>query len=98
MKKIQRYVDMIEEELCGAKDYAEMYVSKKAKGSQWANRFHSMAEDELNHAEVIHQLAMEEIEELNKVFQAPVEIEEAWKKSHKEYVEKAAWVRQMLAM
>lgn len=98
MKKIKELVDWIDDELEGAKCYAEKYVYKKAKGSQWANRFHSMAEDELNHAEVIHQLAMEEIEELNKVFQAPVEMEEAWKKSHKEYVEKAAWVRQMLAM
>lgn len=98
MKKIQELVDWIDDELEGAKCYAEKYVYKKAKGSQWAGTFHSMAEDELKHAENIHRLAVEEIETLNKVFTAPDEMQEAWDKAHKEYVEKAAWIRKMLDM
>lgn len=98
MKKIQELVDWIDDELEGAKCYAEKYVYKKAKGSQWAGKFHAMAEDELKHAQTIHQLAVEEIEDLNKVFQAPAEMQEAWDKAHVQYVEKAAWVKKMLDM
>lgn len=98
MKKIKMYVDWIDDELEGAKCYAERYVYHKAKGSQWAGRFQQMANDELQHAEVIHQIAVEEIEQLNTVFKAPQEMQDAWDKSHVEYVERAAWVRKMLDM
>lgn len=99
MRKIQKYVKQIDEELCGAKNYAECYVEYKAKGdSTWASRFKEMANDELRHAMFIHDLATQEIAQLNTVFTAPVEMQEAWDKSHVEYVEKEAWIKQMLAM
>lgn len=99
MKKIQKYVHLIDEELEGAKNYAECYVEYKAKGdSTWASRFKEMANDELKHASYIHQLAIKDIEELNKVLTAPVEMQEKWDESHKLYVEREAWIKQMLAM
>lgn len=98
MKKIKELVDWIDDELEGAKCYAEKYVYHKAKGSRWAGNFHQMADDELRHADMIHQLAIEEIEQLNTVFKAPAEMQDKWDESHKKYVEKAAWVRQMLNM
>lgn len=99
MKKIKHYVDEICDELNSAKEYAEMYVEYKAKGdSQWASRFQSMANDELNHANIIHELAVKETEEISQVFKAPAEMQEVWDKSHADYVEKAAWIRQMLSM
>jgi len=99
MRTIQKNVEEIDEELCGAKKYAEMYIEYKARNeSQWASKFKSMAQDELNHAMIIHELAIQKIDELNKVFVAPEGMQEKWDKAHKEYVEKAAWIRQMLAM
>lgn len=99
MKKIKRYVDWICDEIEGAKCYAEHYVDWKAKNDQnWANRFHQMADDELRHAEMIHELAVQEIERINTVFKAPEWMQEEWDKAHVNYVEKAAWVRQMLSM
>lgn len=99
MKKIKMLVDEICEEVEGAKDYAEKYVEYKAKGdSAWAARFQQMANDELQHASYLHELAVKDIEEISKTFVAPAEMLEAWEKSHKDYVEKAAWVKQMLAM
>lgn len=99
MKKIKKYVDWICDEVEGAKCYAEHYVEYKAKGDGTvASRFHQMAEDELKHAEMIHELAVREIETLNQVFKAPEWMQEEWDKSHVNYVEKAAWVRQMLSM
>ena len=99
MRSIKNYVEAIDEELEGAKDYAEKYVERKAKGDmQSANRYKEMANDELKHASYIHEWAVKEIDEISKVYTAPVEMQEAWEKSHKEYVEKTAWIKQMLAM
>ena len=99
MKSIKKYVEAIDNELHDAKEYAEKYVECKAKDNvQAATRYKEMAHDELKHAEYEHEWAVKEIEQISKVFVAPVEMQEAWEKSHKEYVEKVAWIRQMLAM
>lgn len=99
MTKIKNLVDQIDEEICGAKEYAEKYVEYKAKGnSNRANRYKEMANDELKHATYIHDMTVEDIEELRKVFKPTVEMQETWDKSHVKYVEKVAWIKQMLAM
>jgi hypothetical protein len=99
MRAIKKYVEAIDEEIEGAKDYAEKYVECKAKGDMSkANRFKEMASDEIKHAMYIHEWAIAEIEEIKKVFVPPVDMLEKWEKAHKEYVEKVAWIKQMLAM
>ena len=99
MKAIKKYVEKIEEEIEGAKDYAEKYVEYKAKGDMTrANRYKEMANDELKHSSFIHEWAVKQIEEISKVYTAPVEMMEKWEKAHKEYVEQVAWIKQMLAM
>lgn len=99
MKHIQKIVKDIEEELEGAQHYAECYVEKKAADrTSLANRFHTMAEDELKHAGYLHEYAVEEIEQIKKVFKAPDDMVEKWDKAHKAYVTKAAWIKQMLSM
>ena len=71
----------------------------KAKGNiQVANRYHEMSEDELKHAMYIHEWAVKEIEEISKVYTAPVDMLEKWEHEHKKYVEKVAWIKQMLLM
>lgn len=57
-----------------------------------------MADDELKHARYIHDMAVAEIEQLEKVYTPPESMREMWEKSHREYVEKAAWIKQMLTM
>ena len=42
--------------------------------------------------------AVAEIEKLKQVYKPPVEMQEKWDESHKHYVEKAAWIKTMLAM
>ena len=99
MKVIKEYVEAIDEELHDAKKYAEKYVECKAKGNmQAATRYKEMSNDELKHAEFLHEWAVQEIQQIAKVFVAPAHMQETWDKAHKEYVEKAAWIRQMLAM
>lgn len=99
MTKIKKYVEKINDEMCGAKDYAEKYVEFKAKGDmQWANRYKEMAQDELKHANYLHDKAVLEIEEIGKVFKPTQKMQEKWDKSHAEFVEQTAWIKQMLAM
>lgn len=99
MRSIQKYVEHIKEELEGAKDYAEKYVECKAKGNMHnAERYKEMAADELRHATYVHEMAVADIQELNKIFRPPVEMQETWDKAHKNYVEQVAWIKTMLAM
>lgn len=99
MRKIQKFVEAIDEEIEDAKDYAEGYVEEKARGnSMAANKFKEMASDELKHAMYLHEMAVAEIESISKVYTPPAHMQEKWDKSHKEYVEHVAWIKQMLAM
>jgi hypothetical protein len=99
MRVIKEYVDSIDEEIEGAKRYAEKYVEAKAKGDMSkANRYKEMASDELKHGMYQHEWAVAEIQEISKVFTPPAIMEERWNKAHKEYVEKVAWIKQMLSM
>lgn len=99
MRKIKKFVDAISEELEDAKEYAESYVEAKAKGETGiANRYKEMAGDEIKHAMYLHEMAVAEIKEISKVYTPPADMQEKWDMAHKEYVEKAAWIKQMLAM
>lgn len=99
MKVIKHFVEGIEDEIHGAKEYAEKYVEAKANGDMsTAEKYKSMAHDELRHAAIEHEFAVREIEKLNTVYTPPEGMLEKWQKAHREYVEQAAWVRQMLEM
>lgn len=99
MRIIKKYVEKINDEIDGAKEYAEKYVEEKAKGNiSKANKYREMADDELKHANYIHGFATSDISELEKVYAAPVDMAEKWEYAHKEYVERVAWIKQMLNM
>ena len=104
MTRIKNLVEQIKDELCDAKEYAEDYLTFKAKSgdskdySEWSARYKEMATDELKHALYLHDRAVAEIEELKKVMTPPEEMLQKWESAHREYIEKAAWVKQMLAM
>ena len=99
MYYIKEIIDQLDEEIDGAKKYAERYVKYKAKNNmQWANRFKEMANDEIKHCNYIHELVVFFIEELKKIYSPPAEMLEKWEHEHKEYVEKVAWIKQMLTM
>lgn len=99
MTVIKKMVDEISEEICGAKDYAERYVEARSmSNSMWANRYKEMAQDEMKHASYLHDLAVEKIEQIRSVYEPTPEMEEMWDRSHREYVDKAAWIKMMLTM
>lgn len=100
MKKIKDYVEGIEDELCSAKEYIEKALWYKAKGNNDRySKYREMSNQEISHAMNLHQFAVEDIEELEKVYpDIPQDMLDSWNKSHNEYVEKMAWIRQMQSM
>lgn len=99
MKKIKELVDLLDEELDGAKTYAEKHVEYKAdKNNKWAIKFQTMAETELEHAMAIHELVVEEINKVKEVYTPPQDMLDKWDKEHKEYIEKVSWIKTMLTL
>ena len=100
MTKIKKYVDEIAEELESAKSYMEAALEYKAAGNtnRYA-RYKEMSMQELTHAMSLHEFAVQDIEQLKTVYPTiPQEMQDAWDRSHVNYVEKAAWIKQMQAM
>lgn len=99
MKVIKELVDKIDDELLGAQDYAEKYVEEKANNdNEWANTFRSMAEVELDHAMKLHSYTTQKIQKISEVYQPSQDMLDKWEASHKQYVEKVAWIKQMLTL
>lgn len=99
MKYIEDMVLDIEDEINGAKGYAEKYVYNKSQNRpDRARLYFEMAQDELKHAKNTHMIAVEEIEKLKEFYKPTNEMMEIWDKVHKDYVEKFAWIKQMLDM
>lgn len=99
MRYIKELADNIMEEVEDAKKYAEKSLEHKAWGDSYAaSRYHQLAEDELSHASFLHELVTKQIKKLGEVYKPPEDMMEKWEKMHKEYVEKTAWIKQMLNM
>ena len=100
MKVIQDLADGIKEEVCDAKKYAEKYVEEKVNGNtSAATKYKEMANDELKHASYLHEFVVAQINKIRPSgIQYPPSMEERWQVVHAEYVDKAAWVKQMLAL
>ena len=99
MERIKDLADEIMDELDSAKEYAEEYLMFKAKDDgTWANRYREMAQDELKHAGYLHERVVDEIDLLQKTYTPPQDMMDKWNADHKKYIEKAAWIKQMLAM
>lgn len=100
MTKIKKYVEQIAEELDDAKGYMETALEYKAMGNTTRyTKYKEMSMQELNHAMNLHEFAVQDIEQLKTVYpDVPVDMQDAWDRSHIEFVEKAAWIKQMQAM
>lgn len=96
------YLDQIDDAIETAKDYAETYLEYKVNKSDnnvdFASRYKAMAEDEINHALFLNDVAISRIGEINEAYTPPVEISDVWEKSNHKHIEKIAWVKQILAL
>lgn len=100
MKKIKDYIDKMNDEIEGAKEYIEKALWYKAKNdTNRYTKYKEMSLQELGHAMIIHQFASEDISELERVYpDIPEDMQDKWNKAHNEYVDKVAWIKQMQNM
>ena len=100
MTKIKKYVDEIAEELESAKAYMETALEYKAVGNSTRyTKYKEMSMQELGHAMTLHEIAAQDIEQLKTVYpDIPQDMLDKWNHAHVDYVEKAAWIKQMQSM
>lgn len=99
MKYIADLVYNIKEELETAKEAAEKYVYYKSQSNAVrAKLYNEISNDELKHAKYYHDMVTEEITRLKDVYKPAAEMMKEWEEAHAEYVEKFAWIKQILQM
>ena len=98
MRIIDKLMHSLEEEIEGAKHYAEKYIENMARGNNGrAVKFKEMANDELKHAAYVRDFAIMDIDEMRRVYKIPDAEMEKWEHCHKKMMEEMAMVRHMLA-
>ena len=98
MKIIDDMIGRIDEEIDGAREYAEMYIQSKSKGEHTrASKYKDMAGDELRHASYLCEFATTDVDYIKKVYSLTVDDDIKWERAHKRFHERMAMVRQMLA-
>ena len=93
--RIHKYIKYIKEEVCSAKHYACKYLEYKTEKPGWAKMYYEMAEEELKHAEYLHEIADEYASGLSWM---PEEDKIEWGNCTNMLHEKTAWVKMMLSM
>lgn len=97
MKILHKMLEALEEEVEGAKEYAEKYIEARARGNMTrATKYKEMANDELKHAGYIRDMNIMDADELKRVYTLSEEDETAWEHGHKRLNEEMAMVKQML--
>jgi ferritin len=97
MKTIDKMIEHIDEEVEGAREYAEKYIECKSRGHTGrAAKYKEMAFDELKHAETVYAFAEEDVENIRKVHPLSVDEEELWAHAKKKMYEHIAHIKSYL--
>lgn len=88
------YIEHIVDELDGAMEYAEMYISNKRTNPSWSKMYSEMANAELTHAKFLINMGDDYISGLSWV---PEDDDEAWSKCTAKAYEKIAFIQLMLS-
>lgn len=98
MVMLDKLIDQIEDELDGARHYAEKYIENRAMGKNTrASTFREMAKDELRHAANVYGFAVEDVEAVAAVYTWSPEEEEKWAHCLKHYAVCVSRIGMMLS-
>lgn len=94
MKRTEKAIKEIHEELHGACKYAENYLFFADSHPDWAKMYHEMALQELGHAEALYKIGTAMMHELKWVSEQD---QEDWEELAGKLAEKTAWIKMMLS-
>lgn len=99
MKSIKKMVAHIDDELKGAERYAECMIEALAKNDRkTAEQYYAMANDELRHSNILHEITVGMIDNLRNIYTAPQEMLDKWETVHNDYIKRTAYIKQMIAV
>lgn len=99
MKMLKEKLEHLEEEIEGAREYAEKFIKCKSGGNMArANRFKEMAQDELKHATYLRDMDLVDVADLKKVYNMTEEEESMWEHGQKHLTDQIAMVMHILSM
>jgi hypothetical protein len=99
MKILDKMLARLQDEVDGARGYAEKFIECKARGNMSrANRYKEMAHDELKHATFLKEMDIADIDELKKVYTMTDEEQSLWEHGHKHITDQMAMVMHVLSM
>ena len=98
MKIIKMISHQIHEEAEGAMDYAKMAVHYKEEYPELSRAYAEMAEQELSHANRLHDFVVKFINKVRETATPPKYMLDMWEEEHKEIIEEVAKTKAMIAM
>ena len=99
MKILDEMIEELEEEVEGARAYAEKYIECKALNNMArAAKYKEMAQDELKHAGFVRGFAMEDADGIKRVHNLTEEESNHWQHAHKKINDEIAMIHHLLSM
>ena len=97
MRTIAAIVDMIDDELCGAKEYAEFALRWKSEHPKTAEKLHELASVEMGHVRTVHAEAERMIEEeRSRSGDPPAAMLAVYDYEHQKQIKRAAEIRALI--
>lgn len=99
MKELKEIIGDIGESLENAECYAKEAVKHKEQFPAMASTYARIAQDELNHVDMLHRHAVEMIESKERSgAEVPASMRAVWEWEHEKQIDEAADVRRLLDM
>lgn len=99
MIKIKELIENIEEEIHGAKEYAEYANKYKDDDKELAEMYYSLATVELDHVDKLHKAVVRLIEKYRATKgEPPTEMKAIWVWEHEKQIEEVAEIKILLEM
>ena len=98
MKIIMKLVELIDDELCGAKEYIKLAMHNREEHPGLADTFADLADAEMGHVSKLHDEVVKLIEEVReRDGEPPAGMLAVYDYEHKKQINKASKIKQMIS-
>lgn len=99
MKIIKKLIEQIDEEVCGAAEYAKCATKYKVEDKALADMYFEMANQELMHVDKLHSQVVRYIQQQKASGkEVPVAMQAVWDWEHSKIVDNVSRIKVMLDM